>query len=182
MPVKAHIKPKEKKKQMLETLEKLIPQYPYLIFTDFKGLDIETMNQIRKTIKEKNGQYKVFKNNIIEIALYKYYKDLPEEKVDKLLTGNTGIAFLTDENLQDIMKELIKLSKNTPIRLKGGIISGYVVEEEKVKELANLPSRKELIAQILGLLNYAIGGVINVFNNVIGDLVLTIKAIEEKKK
>lgn len=123
-----------------------------VLLTDYRGLDVPAIAELRRELYEAGGEYKIYKNTLVRIAAREAGVDL-----ESLLTGPTAIAFVgtkADGSQGDAAaaaKALREFSKkNNALVLKGGLLSGKVLDETQVKALADLPSREVLLARLAG--------------------------------
>ena len=115
------------------------------IFTDYRGLSVEQITELRTKLRELNAEYHVIKNNFAKLA----FRDLEYPEVDDYLVGPTALAMAKDES-GPVAKELFKLAKDWPLEVKGGLINGNVFDGIPIDAYSKLPTRIELIAQPMG--------------------------------
>ena len=148
-----------------------------IILTDFQGVDVVGMADIRKALKPCGATFKVVKNTLLTIAA----ADTDAEDLVKDLAGSTAIMY-TEGDPVAATKELMKFTKlPKPIKIKCGFVEGQILDEAKVDELSKTPSREELIASILGAIESPLAGVPQVINSLFSDVVFTIDAVADKK-
>ena len=139
---------KTAKQQIVEEIKEKISNAKSVVLLNYTGLTVEQDNKVRNAYRKENGEYKVYKNRLINLAL----KDLNIEGFDKVLEGNTSIAFSYEDEVgapriaYNAMKDIKELSA------KGGIVNGKAVELSYIEKLSKLPSKEVLIAQLLGML------------------------------
>lgn len=150
-----------------------------LYLADFTGLTVEQTNELRREFRKSGVEYRVVKNTLVRKALQNAagYDELLEK-----LTGPTAIAFGYDDPIlpAKIIKRFIDRHEKPSIKVC--VIENHVYDGSKLDGLAKLPSRKEVIASIIGSVESPIAGVIGAIQAVARDLVSVLKAIEEKKK
>ncbi len=166
----------KKEKQVNELKEKL-DKVSSLILTDFRGLTVKEITDIRRRLKDANIEYKIIKNNFVLRAV----KESDFETLTDYLQGPTAIAFgLNDPVIPaKILVDFIKEYKK--FEVKAGIIQGKFFNDEEIKKVAKLPSREILLAQVVGGIQAPLSGLLNVLNGPIRALLNVLKAIEEKK-
>ncbi len=148
-----------------------------VILTDFQGVDVVGMADIRKALKPCGATYKVVKNTLLTIAA----DDTEAKDLVKDLSGSTAIMY-TEGDPVAATKALMAFTKTPkPIKIKSAFVEGQILDENKVVELSKTPSREELIASILGSIEAPIAGVPQVINALLSDLVFTIEAVADKK-
>ena len=146
------------------------------IFTNYRGLTVEQVTDLRTKLREQSAEYHVIKNNLAKIA----FKDLGKDGLDEYLVGPTAVALVHDE-AGPVAKTLIDFAKDTPIEMKAGFFDGNVYDEAGVVAFSKLPTRIELIAKLMGTMNAPVQSVAFVLNGVTEKLVRTLAAVAEKK-
>ena len=118
------------------------------IFTEYRGLSVEQITNLRKLLREKGCSYKVVKNNFARIA----FEDMKKADVSNYLAGPTAIA-LAGEESGAVAKALFDFAKETPaLVIKGALIGGEVYDAKKIEAYSKLPGKKELISMFLSAL------------------------------
>jgi large subunit ribosomal protein L10 len=147
------------------------------IFTDYRGLTVEQITELRNKLREHDATYKVVKNRFAKIAL----KDLERPAVDEYLTGPTALALPAGES-GAVAKVLVEFAKNAPMSIKGGIVDGNVFNASQMEEFSKLPTKDELIAKLMGTMKAPVQHVVYVLNAVPTKLVRTLQAVADAKK
>ena len=145
-------------------------------FTDYRGLTVSQVTELRTKLREQNAEYHVIKNNLAKIA----FKDLGKEGLDSYLVGPTAVAMARDE-AGPVAKTLLDFAKNAPVAMKGGYLEGGVYDETGVVAFSKLPTRMELIAKLMGTMNAPVQSVAFALNGVTEKLVRTLAAVADKK-
>lgn len=136
----------QKESQVNELVEK-IKNAGLVLLVDYRGINVEDVTKLRKSVRDQKGDYCVIKNNITRRALEKC-----GYKLDDALTGPTAVIFTTEEYLP-VLKAVYNYAKeNENYKMKAGILEGKEVTVDELKTLAVLPSREELIAKLAGCL------------------------------
>ena len=138
-----------------------------VVLTSYDKLNVATDTQLRRELRAAGVQYKVVKNTMLRIAA----KQAGIEGLDAHLEGTTAMAFAEDaiapaKVLCDFMKKN-KLEDPGILTIKVGMVEGKVIDAAGVKALANLPSREELVAKLLGSMNAPIANCVGVLSAVI---------------
>jgi len=169
---------REEKVQMVEEIKQKLANSSSAVFVDYRGLTVEEVTQLRKQFREGGVDYKVYKNTLTEIAA----KELGFDGLVPFLKGPTAIAFGVTDPVAPakILTESIKKLKK--MELKCGMVEGKVIDVEGVKALAELPSREELVAKMLGSMNTPIANLVGVLSGTMRALVYAINAVKEKKE
>jgi large subunit ribosomal protein L10 len=113
-----------------------------------------------------------------ELAL----KELGHDELIDYLVGPTAIAFGVDDPVAPAKVLTENIKKLKKMSLKAGLVDGKVIDVEGIKALADLPSREELIAKMLGSMNAPISGLANVLSGTIRGLAVALNAIKEQKE
>ncbi|MDC7125736.1 MAG: 50S ribosomal protein L10 [Spirochaetales bacterium] len=147
------------------------------IFTDYRGLTVEQISELRGKLKESGSTYKVVKNRFAKIAL----KELDKPEVGDMLVGPTAVVVSGDE-ASSAAKELFAFAKDTPVEIKGGLIGSDVFDKSQMEAFSKLPSKQELIAKLLGTMNAPIQNFVYVLNAVPEKFVRTLQAVADSKE
>ena len=166
----------QRKRDAVRELKEVIQRSPTMIFTDYRGLNVAQITELRRTLRREQAEYKVVKNNYAKIALREL--DMPFEEA--FLNDPTAIA-LTRADIGPIAKALFEFTKESPLKVKGGLIEGRALKPTAVEEISRLPRRMELMARLMGAMNAPAQNLLHLLNAVAGELVRTLQAVGEKK-
>ncbi len=158
------------KEQTISNLQKQIDRYRGAVLTNFRGLKVEQISQIRQRLRDEKVSFHVVKNTLMKRAA----KGTDLEKISSYFQGPTAMA-ISYGNPVSLIKIILDFVKTQPaLEIKVGLIEGAVVAPGEMKNLASLPSREVLFAQILGGIERPaaqIGGAIqSLFQQVLGVL------------
>ena len=168
---------KEEKVQSIDEVAETVSRSTAMYFTDFSGLTVEQATDLRRELRKAGVEYKVAKNTLIKKALERV---TGYDKVYDKLVGPTGIAF-SFEDVVAPAKVIDKfVDKHHKLSLKVAVLERQVYDGKRLKEIAKLPSRKELMASILGCIQSPLAGVPTVINAVMRDLVSVIDEVGKK--
>ncbi|MEW6618090.1 MAG: 50S ribosomal protein L10 [bacterium] len=166
----------KKEKQVSELKEKL-SKTSSAILTDYRGLTVKEITDLRRKFRTAGIEYKIIKNNII----FRAVKESDLDALSEYLQGPTAIAFSLNDPVAPV-KFLIDFSKEyKKLELKAGIIQGKVLKADELTQVSKLPPKEVLIAQVVGGMKAPLVGVVNVLSAPIRSLVNVLKAIEGKK-
>ncbi len=119
------------------------------IFTEYRGLTVEQITNLRGQLREKGCSYKVVKNNFARLA----FQELKAPDVAEYLLGPTAVA-LAGEEANSVAKVLFDFAKEVPaLKIKGALIGGEVFDFAKIEAYSKLPGKKELISMLMSTLN-----------------------------
>ncbi|MEA1971847.1 MAG: 50S ribosomal protein L10 [Candidatus Cloacimonadota bacterium] len=171
----------EYKIKRVEIVKKRIQDAKGIIFIDYKGLNAEETQELRKRMHGLEVDYFIEKNTLIKQAL----NSLGIDVIDDFLVGPTALAVSQNDEVAsakaivEFIKEVTK-DKDFPV-VKIGIVDGNKMEVEDINTLAKLPSKEELIAKTLYSLNYPIYGFVQALSGIIKKFVYVVNAIEKKQ-
>jgi len=165
------------KEDKVSLIKEKIDKAQVAIVTDYKGYTVEEITKLRRSLQKDGGDYMVTKNTLAKIAV----KDTPYEVLTETFKGPVAIAFGFEDQVAPA-KALATFIKEVK---KGEIIAaaldGKLLSASDAKALANLPSRAELYAKMLGCLNSPASGVANSVNAVMSSLVRAVAAVRDQK-
>jgi large subunit ribosomal protein L10 len=143
-----------KAKQVEEIREKIEKAQSVVVF-DYRGLTVEEVTNLRKEMRGANVEYVVLKNGMVERAAALMGIDA---SLNEHLKGPSAFAFGYDDPVAParILRDTIKKVKKCEI--KGGLINGTVADAAAMEKLADLPSREQLIARLLGSMMSPVSG------------------------
>lgn len=147
-----------------------------IIFTDYRGLTVEQITNLRTQLRENNAVLKVVKNRFAKIAL----KEMQYPEVNDQLTGPTAIALSLGDS-GPVAKTLLKFSEDAALDVKGGIVDGNVFTPEQIAAYSKLPGKEQLIAQLMSVMKAPLQNLVFVINGVPQKLVRTLQAVADKK-
>lgn len=138
----------ENKKKVVEEIKDKLSKAKSVVFVSFAGTNVEKETQLRTSIRNTKGEYKVYKNTLILRAL----TEMGVEGVDQYLHGTTAVALGYDDEVSVAKAVSDSQKDNDKMSVKFGIMNGKVVDDKYVKAIANIPSREVLLAQLAFLL------------------------------
>ena len=167
----------ETKTKAIGELKESLGRAKDFIFTDYRGLTVEQITNLRKQLRAKDVKYKVIKNNFARIA----FEQLSTPDVSAYLTGPTAVA-ITPKDANEVAKILFDFSKEVPsLHVKGALVSDTVYNAAQTEAFSKLPGKLELISMLMSVMNGPARNLAAALNDVPARLVRTIKAIADKK-
>lgn len=166
----------EKEATVQEVLDRLNKSQS-VVLADYRGLNVLEVTELRKRLREAGIEYKVIKNTLTSRAA----KAAKIEGLDEYLSGPTALAFSYQDPVTPakILSTFAKDHKK--LELKGGILEGKVIGVDAVKALANLPSREALLAQVAGMLQAPMRGLVTVLSGPMRNLAYAVEAVRKQK-
>lgn len=155
-----------KEAKVLEIKEKM-EKAQGIIFAKYQGLTVEEDTELRKKLRESGVEYKVYKNTLTTLAA----KELGFDGIESVLEGPVSVAFGYEDPTAParILNDFAKNHKK--LELKGGVVQGEIFDTDKVQQLAKIPPREVLLAQLLGS-----------FKAPVSNLAYLLNAVKEKKE
>ncbi len=172
------MKKKSDKEKDLEALKKDFEKAQNIFVTGFEKLTVQQDFDLRKAVRGAGGNYKVVKNNLAEKAS----QGTPAEDIMSKLAGMTSMAY-TSKDPVALAKALTSYAKNNPtFTFKAGLVEGRAIDVRSIQDLANLPSREEILAKVLFLIQASAQRVVTSLAGVGRNLAVVVdQAVKENK-
>jgi len=169
---------REDKEKVVEELNKLFSEAKGIYLTDFTGINVETINELRRQFRKENIDYRVVKNTLTRLSI----QGLPLGDLQPYLAGPTGLVTSFDDALLPgkVIENFQRKTELLPI--KAAVIDGTVYDRSATEKIIRLPSRDELVAKLLGSLNSPLAGIVIVLGGVLRNLVGVLDAIRNQKE
>jgi len=166
------------KEEKIKTISEVVSKAKVAIVSDYKGLTVAEITDLRRRLQEEKGDFAVVKNTLTKIAI----KGTGFENLEEFLTGPSAIAVGFEDQVSPakVLAKFIKEKKKTQI--KGGVLDGKALSAEEVKQLSEIPSREELYAKMLGSINSPAQGIVNTVNGVARALVIAMDGVRKQKE
>lgn len=169
---------KENKQQVVEEIRARFDESDAALLTEYRGLTVGEISELRTALREANTDYKVLKNTLARIAV----REVGLEDLAGSLVGPTAIAFVKGDAVA-AAKALDEAAKKFPVLVvKGGVISGKVIDAAGAKELASLEPREIQLAKIAMLFNTPLQQTVNVFAALLRDFGSMLAQVLAKKE
>lgn len=166
------------KDEKIQKIKENIDKAQVAILTEYKGLSVEEITKLRRSIQKDGGDYMVTKNTLTKIAI----KDTPYEVLSEALKGPSAIAFGFEDPVAPAkaLAKFIKEAKKGEI--VAAVLDGKLLSAQEAKALANLPSKQEIYAKMLGCINSPASGIANSVNAVMASLTRAVAAVRDQKQ
>lgn len=170
---------KDSKKEILLDLIAKLKESKGVILTDYQGMNVSQISSLRNVLKEENVEFKVVKNTLLEKAS----EELNVEDLTKDLIGCTAMAFCSDDGVTParLLKEYFRKNK-IDLKVKSGLIEGRVFSPEKIMEIASLPTKEALIAQIVNGVKSPLYSLVFILQGPLRGLIYTLEAVKKQKE
>lgn len=172
------VKTRDQKEKIIEELGEHLKNQRLMAFFTFRGLKMEDFSDLRNKAKEKGGLVKVAKKTLFKLSLERAGIKLPEEIFEIKDQFAVLFGFLEDPS---ILKIIDKFSREKEgVKIIGGYFEENYLSPQDVKELANIPSRSELLGKLLWLMNYPKISFVNVLKAPLRDFVFVLSLRAKK--
>ena len=152
--------PNEKKVQIVKQLKERLSKAQGVVLTDYQGLSVPEVEVLRRSLQEAGASYQVVKNTLLNLATKDTNYQLPI--TNDLLAGPTAVVLSNDDEIKSLKALYDFAREHTALQVKGGFFEGAFLAAEKLKEIAELPSREELLAKLLGMMQSPISRLVTV--------------------
>ncbi len=165
------------KEKVVGSIKQKINESQVIIFADFRGLSVSDLTSLRRSVRKEGGSAAVYKNTLTRRALEELNITCPGH----FLEGPSLV--LNAQDPVNMAKILVKFGKEVnQFSIKGGLLEGVVLTEKSVMTLATLPSRDQLIAQVVGTVKAPLTRLVTSLSSPVRGLVNSLNAIKEKKQ
>ena len=164
--------PTQVKAETVEKLKQRLGTAKTAVLTEYRGLTVRQLSDLRRQLRAASAEYKVVKNRLARLAV----KDSPLGELGPHLKGPTGLV-LTQRDPVGVAKALATFARTTPaLAIKVGMVEGRVLGPEQLRALADLPSREALRAQIVGAIQGPLGQLVTLLTAPQGELCRVLEA------
>ena len=165
--------PQQYKIDKVAEIESRIAENAGLFVVNYNGLTVKQAQELRHQLRECGAEMKVYKNNLVKIAL----KNQEQPELDEILAGPVAYVFYESAKA---LKDFSAKSKGV-LEIKGGISDGKAVSADDVKAIAELPTKDQLLGQIAGLISGFARDIAVCVNGVSSGLARSIQQVSEQK-
>lgn len=165
------------KQDKIEAIKAKVKDAKVAIVTDYTGLSVEEITNLRRQLQKENSDYMVTKNTLAKLAV----KGTEYEILTEVFKGSVAVAFGYEDQAAPakIIAKFIKTSKKCEIL--AAALDGQLLNAKEAKLLADIPSREELYAKMLGCINSPATGIVGSVNAVMSNLVRAVDAVAKQK-
>ncbi len=137
------------KTEAIEETKKVLSDYNDFIFTEYRGLTVSQITELRNKLREKNCVLKVVKNNFARVA----FEEMKVENVADMLKGPTAIAMVKEDG-NEAAKVLFDFAKDAPnLVVKGAVVANELMDAAKIEAFSKVPGKKQLISMLMSAIN-----------------------------
>jgi large subunit ribosomal protein L10 len=172
--------PNENKIKIVKEIEQKMKHSSAFYFTRYTGINVKKITELRKNFKENSVEYKISKNTLSKLAASNLGYD--KAVIDTVFTGQIGIAYSEADPTAPakVIKKFKKENKDC-LEVVGLIFEGEFFESEKYKDLANLPSKEELFAKLLGDLQSPMTKIVSMLSSQMVKMVTVLDSLKNQK-
>lgn len=170
-------KTRTQKEESVTKLTEKLGRAKAVVFTDYKGLNMKQLSDLRDKLREVNSEFAITKNTMLKRALPNSKLRTPNSELE----GPTATLFAYDDEISPI-KILVKTLKDTAIgKVKSGFLGETALNEAKIAQLATLPTKDELLGKTVGVLVAPLQGILSVLQGNLRNLVYALNQIKIAK-
>lgn len=169
---------KDMKNKMLEEVTAELKKAELVIVSDYRGLNVKAINDLRGRLRKEECLYRITKNTLNRLAC----KAAGVEQLESLFEGPTAIAYSNADPVAaaKVFSDFAK--ENEALVIKGGMLSGQLLDLQAIKALGEIPPREVLLAQVVGGFQAPISGLVGVLQGTLRKLVYTVDAVRLQKE
>lgn len=169
---------RNEKTKVVRELKDKFSRAKSVILTDYKGLTVKELSDIRNRLRNCGAEYKVVKNTLALRAA----EGTGVQGVNDYFTGTTGVVMSYDDIMTPMKALLDYANKLDAFKIKVGVLEGAVLNPAMIKDVANLPSREVLLAKALGGMKFPMYGLASTLHGVLRQIVYVINAVKQSKE
>jgi len=172
--------PRADKVETVQDLQALLGRTQGAIVTEYRGMTVSEITELRKRLRANGGEYHVVKNTLLKRAIG---SELTPE-LEKLLSGPTAIAFATQDTV-DTTKALLgylRELRKPEVKVTGGYVDKRVYSADQVTALSKLPPREQILGQALGTMQGPLSGFVGTLHGVLSEFARTMQALADKQQ
>ena len=168
----------EAKQKITEDLHERLAKSVIIVLTDYKGLDVTSINDLRRKLREANIEYQVVKNTLLARAA----KDTAVEVIRDFFKGPSAVALCYDDPVAPAKVLTQFAQENKHLEIKVGVMDGKLLDTMQIKALAKLPSREVLLSQFLAALNAVPTSLVRTMAEIPRQLLNVLTALQDQKE
>ncbi len=168
---------KDEKIKVVSELQSKFQKAKGVVFTDYRGLNVEEITGLRNNLRAASLEYKVVKNTLAKIAA----EGTPVSTAKDSFSGPVGIAIGYDDPVLLVKKVLEYKKTNEKLQIKGGVIEGSACTPEALKTISELPPREVLMSMLAGVMQAPAGKLVRLLNATLVRFAYALEALKQKK-
>ncbi len=170
--------PRPEKVQQVEEIKHLLEGAQAVVLTDFTGLNVQELSELRRTLKRRGDALKVVKNTLARLA----FQEKGLEVLNPYLEGPNAVVVARSDAVETL-KALFGFNKEVGKgAIKVGVVDGQLYETQDLERISQLPSLQDSRAQVVGILMAPLSGLVYTLQGLLNTLVAVLEEIEKKRK
>ena len=168
---------RQEKVEFVEGLRAELAEAKSLVLATHMGIDSNTVNELRANLRKENVQYRVVKNTLARLAI----RGTDHEVISDMLAGPIALAYSTDDAISPakVLKEFAK--NHDKLVIHGGYLDGRILDLKGIEALAEMPTKEELLASLVGALEGVTRGFVVTLEAIPRQFVLTLQALHKQR-
>ncbi|MGB2601670.1 MAG: 50S ribosomal protein L10 [Candidatus Omnitrophota bacterium] len=168
------------REMLVQEMKDIVSEKKGFVVSSVENIKASDIDVFRKQMRQSGLRYLVIKNKLANIALKEAGVEEMANSMSEKKTHGIGVIEADPVIVAKLMTEFSK--KNKGFSVSNGYLEGRVLSAERIKELADLPSREQLLAMVVGMMNGPISGFVGVLSSLLRSLLYAVNAIKEKKE
>lgn len=169
---------KEEKIRAVSELQEKFAKAKGIVFTDYRGLNVEEITGLRNSLRAEAVEYRVVKNTLAKRAA----EGTPVDAAKDVFSGPVGIAVGYDDPVLVVKKVLEFNKSNEKLEIKGGVVEGGVCTTEQIKAISELPPREVQLAMLIGAMQSPLSKLAGLLNSTLTQFVYALNALNQKRE
>jgi large subunit ribosomal protein L10 len=169
--------PTEAKRETVAQLTEEARSATAMIVSEYRGLKVSELGEIRRNLRKQNVTYHVVKNRLMKIAA----KDAGVERLDLLLEGPTAVAFARGDEAAAAKAVLDAVRPYRMVKITGAVLGSRVIDVDGVTRLSLLPSREVVLAQIAGVIGAPMSALASLFEAPLREIPGLVQALADQR-
>ncbi len=169
---------REAKEKMLEEITEELKQSELIVVTNYRGLNVKSINKLRGELRKEDCRYKITKNTMNRLACRK----AGFEELESFFEGPVAIAYSSADPVAaaKVFKDFAK--EYEALEIKGGMLSGQLLDPAAITALGEIPPREVLLAKVVGGFQAPISGLVGALHGNLRNLVYALDAVRQQKE
>ncbi len=169
---------KQEKSRIVSELQDKFAKAKGIVFTDYRGLNVEELTSLRIALRASDVEFKVVKNTLAKRAA----EGTPVNVAKDVFSGPIGIAIGYDDPVL-VVKKVLEYSKtNEKLEIKGGVVEGALYAPAQIKAISELPPREVLLSMLVGAMQSPLSKLAGLLNSTLTQFMYAMEGLKQKKE
>ena len=169
---------KQEKTRIVSELQDKFGKAKGIVFTDYRGLNVEELTGLRNSLRSSAVEFKVVKNTLAKRAA----EGTPVNAAKDIFSGPIGIAIGYDDPVLVVKKVLEYSKSNEKLEIKGGVVEGGVYTPGQMKAISELPPREVQLAMLVGAMQSPLSKLAGLLNSTLTQFMYVMEALKQKNQ